>query len=437
MICNAEKLSPTQTVITVQTPYSELEGLLPKTAEAISAEIEIEGFRRGHAPYEIVRQKVGEFNVLEEAARIYIRQNFEKVLKEVEEKEFNGSSFEPVGEPQVAITKLAPGENLEYKITLSLLPAIKLPDYKTVAKRVLSGKKVTEVTEAEVESSLRWLRESRAKLITVNRGAQTGDRVEVDFSAKHGGVKLENGESKNHPFILGQGKFLPGFEDNLIGMKSGEEKTFVLGVAQDWKEPALSGKSIEFTVKMNLVQERDVPAWGDEFAKSLGEFSSSRDVEKNIRHGLRLEKEAKERERLRMAAVEAIASETKAEIPDVLTERELEKMTAELKQSIENMGLKYEDYIAHIKKTDEDLKKEWGKDAERRVKIALVLREIARIENIQPSEEEIQAAMDRTAAHRSITEDEMKHIDRQALFDYSRGIVRNEKVFQLLESFDL
>lgn len=433
MVYHIEKTNATSLAVTVAVPYAELEPLLVKATEEISAEMEIDGFRKGKAPYEIIKQKIGEFRILEEAAGIYIRQNFEKILKEVEEKEFEGSSFEPVGEPQVAVTKLASGEDLEYKITLSLLPALKLPDYKSIAEKVMTGKKAEEVTEKEVESSLNWLRESRAKLITVNRGAKTGDRVEIDFSAKHGGVKLEGGESKNHPFILGQGRFLPGFEDNLIGMKNGEEKTFMLAAPQDWKEPALAGKNIEFTVKMNLVQERDVPAWGDEFAKSLGNFSSSKEAEEKIKQGLEVEKKEKERERLRLAAIEDIAAETQAEIPDILISRESEKMAAELRQSIESAGLKYGDYLGHIKKTEEDLKKEWSKDAERRVKIALILREIGRIENIRPNDEEIKEAINRSASHRGMTEGDLKNIDRQALFDYSRGIARNEKVFQWLE----
>lgn len=429
-----EKSSATQVAVIVRVPYAELTPLLPKAAEVISADIEIGGFRKGKAPYEVVKQKVGEFKILEEAARLHIRKHFSGILKEVEEKEFKERSFEPMGDPAIAITKLAPGEELEYKITLALLPPLTLPDYRAIARRVLAGKKAAEVTEEEVQSSLQWLRESRAKLVTVLRGAEKGDRAEIDFSATLGGVPLEGGESKNHPFVVGQGRFLPGFEEHLIGLKAGEEKTFTVAVPPGYPEKAIAGKVPEFRVKMNLVQERTLPEWNDEFVKSLGNFSSVADVEKGIRKGLRLEKGERERERLRMAMVERIAAETKAEIPEPLIRQELEKMVAELAGSISEMGATFPDYLSHIKKTAEDLKREWRPDAERRVKIALALREIARLEDIQPSDDEVQEAMRRTAEHRGIAQKDLSTLDREAFVAYNRGIARNEKVFALLEA---
>lgn len=429
-----EKNSPTRIIVNVRTPWTELEPILPKAAEKISAEINIEGFRKGKAPYNVVKQTIGEFKILEEAARMYIQKHYESVLKNIENKEYKDKSFEPVGGPQVAIAKLAAGEDLEYKITLSLLPAIALPDYKAIAKRILADKKNPEVAEKDVDAAILWLRESRAKLIAVARGAKTGDRVEIDFSATSGGVALEEIRSANHPFILGQGKFLPGFEDNLAGIKAGEEKKFNITAPADWRDKTIAGKTLEFKVKLNEVQEREIPAWDEAFVKSFGKFSSVVEAEENIRTGLRAEKEAEERERLRIAMIEAVAKETGAEIPEPLLERELEKMVAELQISIERMGLKFSDYLTHIKKTADGLRREWRKDAERRVKIALVLREIARRENIQPSEEEIKKTMGRAIAHQGFDEKDLRTIDRAAFLDYNRGIARNEKVFRWLEN---
>lgn len=431
-----DKLSPTQISITVRIAWPEIEPTLPKAAEKISNEISIEGFRKGKAPYNVVKQAVGEFKILEEAARMCIQKHYESVLENIENKEYKGKSFEPVGGPDVAITKLAAGEDLEYKITLFLLPAIELPDYKAIAKRILAEKKNPEVAEKEVESAIQWLRESRVKLIAVARGAETGDRVEIDFSGNSGGVAIEGAESANHPFTLGQGKFMPGFEDNIAGMKAGEEKTFSLAVPADWRDKTIAGKNLEFKVKMNAVQEREMPEWNDAFVKTFGNFSTTAEAEKNIRDGLKAEKDAEERERMRIAMIEAIAKETGAEIPEPLLERELEKMVAELQNSIERMGLKFSDYLAHIKKTPDALKQEWRKDAERRVKIALVLREIARKENIAPNEEEIKETMSRAIAHQGFDENDMKNIDRAAFLDYNRGIARNEKVFKHLESIE-
>ncbi len=428
--------SATGVTVNVTVPYLEIKPTLPKAAEVISANIEIEGFRKGKAPYEVIKQKVGEFKILEEAARLYIGQHFTEIIERVKEEEYKGQSFELIGEPAVSITKLAPNEDLEYRIQLTLLPPITLPNYKAIAMRVLDGKKVPEVTSQDKESAINRLRESRTKLITVHRASEIKDRVEVDFQASEAGVPIEGGDSKNHPFILGESRFIPGFEDFLIGMKASDVKTFSLLVPKDHSDTRIQGKTLDFHVEMKLVQERERPDWNDTFAASLGTFTTIQEVEKNIEENLRKEKEEKERERLRMAMIDEITSNTKAEIPEPLIARELEKMVTELRQSIERMGLKFDEYLEHIKKTTEDLKREWEKDAERRVKIALALREIARKEHIEPTEEDIQETAKHTIARLGLTEENIKTIDREAFLDYNRGIARNEKVFQLLENIE-
>lgn len=431
-----ERPNPTQIVISARVPWAELLPLLKPAAERISAEADIEGFRKGKAPYEVVKAKFGEFEILEHAARIYIKQNFTKILEEVKEKEFTSSSFEPVGEPQVVVTKLALGEELEFRITLALLPPLELPDYQAIAQRILATRRVAETSAEEVSAAIEWLRESRATMTAVSRGAQTGDRVEIDFTARVGGVPVEGGQSRNHPFILGRGRFLPGFESALIGMKAGEEKSFSVAVPAGYRDAAIAGKVVEFATKMNLVEERHVPEWNDEFAASLGKFASAAEAEASVADGLRREKEEKERERLRMAMADAIAGETRVEIPDALIERELEKMTAELKDSIVGAGLKFDDYLVHIRKTERDLAREWRGDAERRVKIALVLREIARREHIAATAEDVEQAVNRTLAHRGMTEAEAKALDREAVIGYHTGIARNENVFKFLEHLE-
>lgn len=439
--------SPTRLTISVQATHTELEPLLPRAAAAISEEMEIQGFRKGKAPYDVVKAKVGEFAILETAARRYIQNTFEEILKDVERKEYSGKSFEPVGEPEIAITKLAlpniaeqhaggraPEDILEFRITLSLLPAIELPDYRAVAKRVLQTKHIAETTEDEVREAVGWLRESRTKLITVHRAAAMGDRVEADFEASSGGRALAGGQSKNHPFILGTGRFIPGFEHELIGMKSGEEKSFTLDAPPDWRDAALAGRAVTFGLTMNLVQERRVPEWDDELARTLGDFASTAAAERSIRDGITAEKAAKERERIRIAIASAIAAETRADIPETMIERESEKMTAELRKSISAMGLEFPRYLEHLKKNETDLAREWRPDAERRVKIALVLREIARREGIRPSAEEIEASAARALGHKNPADKGEPALDRKAFIAYHSGVARNEKVFRWLEN---
>jgi len=297
----------------------------------------------------------------------------------------------------------------------------------------LKEKKKINVEDKEVEETLKWIRESRAPSIAVNRPAQKGDRVEIDFETRLDGIKLEKGESRDHPVILGEGNFLPGFEDAVSGMKSGEEKEFSLSAPDNWHDKNMAGKKIDFKAKMKSVQERKVPELTDEFAKSLGKFTSVEQLRINVKEGLTKEKEEKEKQLLRAKILDSIAQNIKVEVPEVLIHSEQDKMLGELRQGIEEMNMSWKDYLAHIGKIPEELKKGWAMEAEKRVKTALVLREIARKEKIEADEDKIKEITEKMLARFHTMTEANKNIEPQELREYAEGIVKNEKVFELLE----
>jgi len=428
-----KNLPKSEVEIVVKLTFQELEPYLQKAASLISEEIKIEGFRPGKAPYEIVKNKIGEMAIYEKAAEVAVQKTYPEIMMEIINKNPVFASRPPIGHPEITVTKLALGNELQYKIKQAVLPEIKLPDYKEIARRARKEKKEISVGDEEVEKSIDWLRESHAKLITVSRPAQKGDRVEINFEASENGVKLEGVESKNHPLIIGQGKFLPGFEDQLIDAKTGEEKNFSLTVPENWRDEVLRGKTLDFKTTVNLAQERVLPEANDEFAQSLGNFPSIENLKRSIRGKNLSEKEAKEKERIRVLIIEEIAKNLEAEIPQILIDGELEKMLEELKSGLNQMGMKWEDYLTHLKKTVEDLKKDWAGEAEKRVKIALCLKEIAAAENIEASDEEIKSRADEILRHYKTAEQTEKSIDSEELKIYTKGVIRNEKVFEFLE----
>ena len=330
--------------------------------------------------------------------------------------------------------KFAAGNPLVYKAKVSVLPEVALPDYKTIAGETLvKEKKVLSVEDKEVNDALAWLQKSRAKYIAVNRPAQKGDFVEIDFETRLAGVKIENGESKNHGLIIGEGGFMPGFEDNLIGMEVGREKEFSLKAPDDYFAKNLAGKSLDFKARLNVLQQRELPALDDDFAKGLGNFDGLEALKKNVKDGIMAEKEQKEKERARIKTIEAIAEQTNFETPQILIDYELEKMMSELNQSVGRLGLSFDQYLSQIKKTAEELKKEMAPSAEKRVRIALVLKAIAKKEDVNVSENEIEERMNETLKHYPADGGAKKDIDPEQLKDYTKGVIRNEKVFQLLE----
>lgn len=431
---STKNLPKSEIEIIVSIPFAEFEPHVRRAAGIISEETEIEGFRRGKAPFDLVKKKVGEAAIYEKAADLAVQKTYVEVMEKVVSEQKNKEEFIPIGKPEVSVLKIAPGNDFEYKIKIALLPRVTISGYKSIAGRLKKEKKDIVIEDSEVEKTLEWIRESRAPLITVDREAKEGDRVEIDFEVRHGGVKIEGGESRDHPMIIGKGKFLPGFEEKLVGMKAGEEKEFSLVAPDDWYEKNLAGKPLEFKATMKLVQEKQLPPIDDNFAKGLGSFENLEGLKINIREGIFQEKKEKESQRIKSKIIEEIASEIKAELPEVLIESEIEKMVAELQSGVTSMGLKWEDYLLHIKKTSEELKRDWRSEAEKRVRIALALRAIAEEEKVEVSEEEIETRANDFLRQYGTPIDAAKTIDAAELRDYMRGLIRNEKVFEILEN---
>jgi trigger factor len=420
-----KKLPKSQIEIQLSVPAAELEKFLDMAAEELSKEIKIDGFRPGKAPRNIVELKVGSEKMLAHGA--------EKAVKKIYADSIAKNKIEAIGEPKITITKIASGNDLEFKAVISIMPKVVLSHYRKEVGKI-KKEDDAKISEKETAEELENLARSRAKLVTVTRSAQVGDRVEIDFEARTDGKIIEGGVSKNHPLTIGENFFIPGFEDNLVGMKEKEEKSFDLSFPDDYHKKELAGKPTTFRIKMNLVQKKELPKIDDEFAKSLGKFENLEKLKINLKEGMEMEKKKKNQEKWRAEAIEEIVKKSQMEIPDVLLEGETDKMMAEFEQNIAQMGMTMESYLANIKKSKEDLRKDWQEAAIKRVRAALALREIAQAENIKIDAKEIEEEMNKVLAYYKNTGSMEKDVDMERLYSYTKGVLLNEKVFQLLES---
>ncbi len=421
MEININKISSNQVEIEVEIPAPQMGAYFDLAASELSKDMKVDGFRPGKVPAEIVEREKGSQELYNQAANLAIQKTLPNAILDNE--------IEIVGQPEIQVIQIARGNPMKYKAIFWMIPEVLLGKYKEIRIK----RKKLKVEEREVDKSLEYLQKSRAKLITVNRPARNGDRLEIDFSTRLGKVKVENGESKNHPLILGEARFMPGFEKELEGMKAGEEKEFSLKAPEEWPQKNLVGKNLDFQVKLNLVQERDIPKLSDEFVKSLGDFKSLDKFKKSIKEGIFQEKELKEKERIRAEIIEHIADSSKIDMPEALVVLELDKMVNELRASVGGMGLDFDKYLSQIKKTVDDLKKEWKAQAEKRARISLVLRAIAKKEKIEVGDDEVEEKVNETLKHHPDTEEAKKNLDISALKEYTKGVIRNEKVFELLE----
>ncbi|MFH0969014.1 MAG: trigger factor [Patescibacteria group bacterium] len=421
------KLPHSEISIKVSVPWEEWKAFLDQAVFDLSKDMKIPGFRPGKAPKNMVEQKIGKENILQNAAEKAIQKTYAGIIGE--------GKIDAIGAPKAEISKLAEGNELEYKIVTAVIPEIELKPWKDEIKKISKRYEdvKVEVKDEDISKELQKIAESRAILVTVRREAENGDSVWVDFKVLRDGIPIENGTSKNHPLILGKGVFIPGFEENIIGMKENEEKKFTLKFPEEYHEKNLAGKDTDFEVKLNLVQERQIPEINDKFAVSLGKFENLEALQKNIREGMEKEKELETKEKKRSEFLDELGKLSKVDLPEVLVHQELHKMLHEFEAQLAQMGMSLDDFLKKMSKTQDDLEKEWKLQAEKRVISAVILEEIAKDQEIEIRNEEIEEEMNKTLGYYKKEKDLEKNINMGRLYNYTKGVLINEKVFEYLE----
>jgi len=388
-----KKLPKSEVELEIEVPAEELNRFVEKACFNLGRNLEVKGFRKGKAPKEFVEKEIGKEKILIEAANLAVEENYRKAVLE--------NKIEAVFQPKIGVKKLALGNPFIFSAKTAVLPEVDLPDYKKIASKV--ERKEISVEDKEIGSALKWLQKSRAKFTAKNQSAQKGDFVEIEYSSSQIGE-----EAQKDAFILGEGHFFPGFEEKIIGMKSGEEKENVT-LNKD-------GKDIVLKVKVISVQNVELSELNDEFAKSLGKFDNLDMLKKNIKQGLVLEKGQAEKQRLRQEILERIGEKTKVEIPDVLIENEQKQMLENLKKMVsERLKISFHDYLKKLGKTEKEVLDSFLLESQKKVRNYLILREIGKKE-LDPS---LFAKGER--------------VDSEEIKKYTTEAEKIEKIFQLLE----
>lgn len=414
-------LEKSQKEISVKISDAEMQKYVEKAVEEIAKNIELDGFRKGKVPKEVVKQKVSMDKVYEEAAHMAIEESYLEVLK-------TNPNIIPLGQPKAEIIKMAPGNDFEYKMAISVMPEVKLGDY----KKVTGKKEVKKVEDKQIEDELKSLQKRRSSYVTKDESAAKGDRVEIDFEVRVGGVKIEGGESKNHPLVLGEGKFIPGFEGQLEGMKKDEVKEFELKFPDNYKED-LAGKVASFKVTMDIVQKVEMPEISDEFAKSFGNIKDLEELRSNIRKNMEAEEEHHAENELEHKIIDQIVKDMEADIPEVLIDSELNNMLAEFKGNLSQAGMDFDEYLKNANATIEGIREEWKPLAEKKVKENLAIREISIREGIKAEEDEITKKVDETLKYYPNGEEIRQKIDMHRFRDYIAGDILRGKVVKFLK----
>ena len=426
MDVKVEKLPKSQIKLEIELSKEEFDGFLDKAASKISQNMEVKGFRKGRAPKNIIEEKVGKENILIEAGDMAVQDSYKKAVLRI----IDQNNLEPISQPEIKIKKIAIGDSLVFEAKTSVLPEIDLPDYRRIVSKI--KKKETAVEEKEIESMLAWIQRNKAKFSAKTEPAQKGDFIQIEYWSPDL-PEISEQNRKKDGFILGEGHFVPGFEDLLVGMEPGQEKNkVVLDIPKDHSLKKIAGRKITFNIKVEAVQKVEFPEITDEFARSLGGFENLESLKNNIREEIKKEKEMAENQRLRNELLDEIAKRSKIEIPDILIERETKQMLENFKKDVPaRLNISFEEYVKKIKKSEQQIKEMLLPQAEKKVRNFLVLREIGKKENIEVSEQEIKKETDRALKYSA---DPKQNVDLEQLKDYSREVVKTEKIFAFLEN---
>jgi trigger factor len=419
-------LEKSQVELTVELEFNEFKPYIEKGAQQLSEKVKIEGFRAGKVPYDILKQKVGEISILEEAAHIAIRKTIDDILKkEVPDRQ-------PVGQPGIEITKLAPENSLEYKVTISLLPTITLGTYKDL--KIEKEKPV--VTDEDINKTINEILEMKVKETASTEGAKKGDKIVLNIRLSLDKIQVENGQAHDANVILGKEYMVPGFDEKVEGMKIGEKREFKLAYPKNHHQANLAGKMVEFEVSANGVFNRELPELNDELAKEM-QFKNLADLKEAIKKNILADRERQADVKAELKMLDGISGKARfGDIPETLLKSESDNMMAELEKNVSKQGGKFEDYLKHLHKTKNELRVDMLPNAVKRIKTALIIREVGILEKVEVKKEEIESKIEELKKMHADKPEILKQVESPEYRRYIENMMFNDQVVTQLKKWN-
>ncbi len=379
----------------------------------------IPGFRKGKAPYKIVERQYG--------AQIFYEDAFNEVVPEIYEKELNENKIEAVSRPDIDITQMEKGKDLIFTAIVQTKPEVTLGKYKGIELKKIEY----TVKEEEIEHELGHMQERNARLVNVeDRPVEKDDTVVIDFEGFVDGVAFEGGKAEEYELVIGSNTFIPGFEDQIIGMKIDEEKEINVTFPEEYFSKDLAGKEAMFKVKLHEIKKKELPTLDDEFAKDVSEFDTLEELKKSIKEKLEEQNTSRAKYETEDAAIKAVCDNVKIEIPSGMIETETDNMIRDIEQRLMYQGLNLTQYLQMMQKTEADMRKEFEEQATQTVKTKLVLEAIIKAEKIEASEDEIKTKAEEMAKNYGRDAEEM--LKNDALKVYIGDTLKTEKAVDFI-----
>ncbi len=338
----------------------------------------IPGFRKGKAPFNIVEKRYGD--------EIFYEDAFNELVPEIYENAIKEKNIAAVSQPKIDIQKMKKGEDLEFTATVQTKPEVKLGKYKGIELKKVEY----TVSDEDVNHEIGHMQEKNARVTTVeDRPAQSKDITTIDFEGFVDGKAFEGGKAEGHELEIGSNTFIPGFEDQIIGMNKDEERDINVKFPEDYYSKELAGKDATFKVKLHEIKEKKLPELDDEFAKDVSEFNTLKELKDSIKDKKQKENDNKAKREIEDAAIEKVCENTPVDIPSGMIDSEVANMVSEMEQQLSYQGISLDQYLKIMNKTRAEIEDNYKAQAEKNIKARLVIEAIIKEENIAASEEEI------------------------------------------------
>ena len=380
----------------------------------------IPGFRKGKAPMNIVEKYYGK--------EIFYEDAFNDVAQEALEEAVKENKIEVVSRPDIDVTQIGKGQDLIFTAVFQVKPEAELGKYKGIEVKKIEY----NVTDEDINHELSHMQEHNARLINIeDRPVEKGDITVIDFEGFVDGKAFEGGKAENHELEIGSNTFIPGFEDQIIGMKKEEEKDINVKFPDEYFSKDLAGKDATFKVKLHEIKKKELPELNDEFAKDTSEFDTLDELKKSIKDKMEKENEQKQKYETEEEVIKAVCNNIKVDIPSGMIETETENMLKDIENRLSYQGLKLDQYLKMLGKTKEEMQKEYEPQAIEAIKSRLMLEAVIKAEKIEATEDEIEEKMKEMAKNYGRENDE-EFMKNENVANYIKEGIKSEKAINFL-----
>ncbi|SEA11845.1 MULTISPECIES: trigger factor [Selenomonas] len=415
-----------QVTLTVEVEAAEVSKAVEKAVKRLSNRVNIPGFRKGKAPRKIIERNVGMDAIMQEAFDIVGPKAFADALEE--------QKIEPVSRPQIDIETLEDGKDLVFKATVTPRPEVKLGEYKGLKVE----KKVEAVTDEDVEKQLKTFQDRQGKMVDAPEGSavKDGDFTTLDFEGFVDGEAFEGGKGQDYPLQIGSGSFIPGFEDQLIGAKIGEEKEVNVTFPEEYHAKELAGKAAMFKCTIRSIKQKELPAMDDELAKKVSKFETLEELKADVRKNLEENAARKAENDQKAAAIDMATSNITVDIPAVMIDNRVEGMIREMAMRLEQQGMSFDAYLQYAGTDINKIREDYRETAEKNVRTDLMLEEVAKAEDIKVEAKDLDAEVAGMAAAYGATPQQVQKIIKEQgrIGDLAATVLRKKTAQFIIDS---